>query len=135
MLRGLSVSWFLGFKVNWVLVFFRFMVSWFLFLGFFVSKVLGFKVSKFFQRFTKSEVGGCSTGKSFRFVRACVRAVWLRSGIAGRPFPFSLLAGLGRGAFPLLARVVPGSFPFSLLGPGAFPFPFPHPPNLLSNFS
>ena len=26
-----------------------------------------------------SEVGGCSTGKSFRFVRACVRAVWLPS--------------------------------------------------------
>ena len=59
----------------------------------------------------KSEVGGCSTGKSFRFVRACVRAVWLPSGIGsqillGRPFPFSLL-------------------PF---GPGAFPFPFPPPP-------
>ena len=27
------------------------------------------------RRFQKSEVGGCSIGKSFRFVRACVRAV------------------------------------------------------------
>ena len=73
--------------------------------------------------------------------RSCVRTRgpaaswnWISNSV-GRPFPFSLLLGLGRGAFPLLARVVPGSFPFSLLGPGAFPFPFPHPPNLLSNFS
>ena len=29
----------------------------------------------------ESEVGGRSTRKSFRFVRACVRAVWLPSGI------------------------------------------------------
>ena len=31
-----------------------------------------------------SEVGGCSTGESFRFVRACVRAVWLSSGIGSK---------------------------------------------------
>ena len=52
---------------------------------------------------SKSEVGGCSTGKSFRFVRACVRAVWLPSGIGSKirwaglfPFPFGpgLVVGL-----------------------------------------
>ena len=73
--------------------------------------------------------------------RSCVRtrglvAQWNSiSKVVGCAFPFSLLPGLGRGAFPLLARVVPGNFPFSLLGPGAFPFHFPHPPNLLSNFT
>ena len=53
----------------------------------------------------KLEVGGCSAGKSFRFVRACLRAVWLPSGIGSKivlvavlPFPF-----WSRGAF---------SFPF-----------------------
>ena len=42
-----------------------------------------------------SEVGGCSTGNSFRFSRVCVRAVWLPSGIGSQklwaglfPFPF-----------------------------------------------
>ena len=64
----------------------------------------------------KSEVGGCSTGKSFRFVRACVRAVWLPSGIGSK----WLLAIL---------------FPFPFWARGAFPFPFPPPPNLLSNVS
>ena len=64
------------------------------------------------------EVGGCSTGKSFRFVRASVRAVWLPSGIGsqkrpGSPFPFSLLVPGGLGAFPFWSRVVLGSFPFS----------------------
>ena len=29
-------------------------------------------------------LGGCSTGKSFRFVCACVRAVWLPSGIGSQ---------------------------------------------------
>ena len=50
----------------------------------------------------ESEVGGCSTGNSFRFVLACVLAVWLPSGIGSKclwavlfPFPF-----LARGAFP-----------------------------------
>ena len=59
-----------------------------------------------------SEVGGCSTGKSFRFVRVCVRAVWLPSGIGSQimwaglfPFPFCprlFLCGNGwaRRAFP-----------------------------------
>ena len=45
-----------------------------------------------------SEVGGCSTRKSFRFVRACVRAVWLPSGIGSKVvlaslFPFPFLSG------------------------------------------
>ena len=67
----------------------------------------------------KSEVGGCSTGKSFRFVRACVRAVWLPSGIGSQ----KLWAGLF--PFPFGPAVVLGLF---LFGPGwargAFPFPF-----------
>ena len=86
------------------------------------------------------EVVGCSTGKSFRFVRVCVRAVWLPSGVGSQilwaglfPFPFWL--GLVVGLFLFWSWVVLGSFPFSLLGLGAFPFPFLHPPNLLSNFS
>ena len=51
----------------------------------------------FIRKLILSEVGGCSTGKSFRFVRACVRAVWLPSGIGSKillaglfPFPFWL---------------------------------------------
>ena len=50
-----------------------------------------------------SEVGACSTGKSFRFVRACVRAVWLPSGIGSQIllvalFPFPLInEGRGEG--------------------------------------
>ena len=69
---------------------------------------------------------GCSTGKSFCFVRACVRTVWLPSGI---------------GSKCLLVAV----FPFHVLPWGAFPFPFwgaelslfhsPHSPNLPSNSS
>ena len=72
----------------------------------------------------KSEVGGCTTGKSFRFVRACVRAVRLPSGIWAQCVWASL-------------------FPFPFLPRGAFSFPFwgdelslpPTPPNLLCNFS
>ena len=67
----------------------------------------------------KSEVGGCSTGKSFRFVRAFVRAVWLPSGIGSKlvwaglfPFPFCLGQVVG------LFLCWPGWFW------GAFPFPF-----------
>ena len=65
--------------------------------------------------------------------RSCVRARglvalwnWI-SNSAGRAFPFSLLPRVGRGAFLFWSWVVLGSFPFSLLGPGAFPFPFPAP--------
>ena len=80
----------------------------------------------------KSEVGGCSTGKSFRFVRACVRAVWLPSGIGSKvlraglfPFPFWLgqvvgfflcWPGWSRGAFP---------FPFWARELSLFPSPTP----------
>ena len=75
---------------------------------------------------TRIPIRGCSTGKSFRFVRACVRAVWLPSGIGSQCvwatlFPFPVLPG--------------GAFPFPFWTWGAFPFPFPHLPNLLSNFS
>ena len=61
---------------------------------------------------------GCSTGKSFRFVRAGVRAVWLPSGI-GSQIP---LAGLF--PFPFLPW---GALPFPFLPWGAFPCRFPHP--------
>ena len=61
-----------------------------------------------------SGIGGCSIGKPFRFVRACVRAVWLPIGI-GTP---CVRAGL----FPF-----PSSFPFSVLGRRAFLFPIPRP--------
>jgi hypothetical protein len=48
---------------------------------------------------TRSEVGVCSTGKPFRFVRARVRAVWLPNGIGSQIrwaglFPFPFWAGL-----------------------------------------
>ena len=87
-----------------------------------------------------SEVGGCSTGKSFGFVRACVSAVWLPSGIGSQcvlvaVFPFPFGPGLVLGLFVFWSWVGLGSFPFSLLGPGPFHFPFPHSPNFLSNFS
>ena len=59
---------------------------------------------------------------------------WIKMYV-GLPFPFSLLAWVSRGTFLLLAKVVPGSFPFSFLVPGAFPFLFSHPPNLLADFS
>ena len=74
--------------------------------------------------------GVSATGKSFRVVpcvRAGVRAVWLPSGIGSqRWLPL----------FPLVPFGAP-NFCFSLLGALNFPFlfPFPHPPNLLSNFS
>ena len=75
--------------------------------------LLGFAVCAFL-----SEVGGCSTGKPFRSVRACVRAVWLPSGAGSqkRLLVFSL------------SLLVPPSFPFSLLGRRAFLFPFPPTP-------
>ena len=92
----------------------------------------------FFERLHHliSEAGGCSTGKSFRFVRACVRAVWLPSeldqklcGPAFSLFPFGPARSWGfyfvgpggfreRSLFPFGAA----SFPFSLLVPGSFPF-------------
>ena len=50
-----------------------------------------------YLRNSSSELGRCSIGKLFRFVRACVRAVWLPSGIGSKvwlaglfPFPFWL---------------------------------------------
>ena len=66
---------------------------------------------------TESEVGGVRpTGKSFRFVRTCVRAAQslVKSGKKVRrvPFPFSLL----------WCR----SFPFPF-GGSTFPFSLPHP--------
>ena len=67
----------------------------------------------------RSEVGGCSTGKSFRFVRACVRAVWLPSGIGSK----ILLAGLF--PFPFGPGLVVGLFLFwAEWSWAAFPFPF-----------
>ena len=59
----------------------------------------------------KSEDRGCSSGKSFRFVRACVRAVWLPSGI-GSQIPW---AGLS-------------PFPFCCGWLSLFPYPAPKPP-------
>ena len=62
------------------------------------------------------------TGKLFRFVRECVRAVWLPSGIGSQRWPsvFSL--------FPLW-RAELSPFPFG--GDDLPPFPPPHPPNRL----
>ena len=68
---------------------------------------------------------GCSIGKSFPFVRAYVRAVWLLSGIGSQK----------RLPVFFLALLVPLSFPFSLFGTASFPFSLPPPPHLLSNFS
>jgi hypothetical protein len=68
---------------------------------------------------TLSEVGGCSTGKSFRFVRACVRAVWLSSGIGYQKMLSALFP------FPFLAR---RAFLFLFWAQGAFPFTLPPPP-------
>jgi hypothetical protein len=62
--------------------------------------------------------GGRSTGKSFRSVRACVRAVWLPSGI-GAQCVWAVLF-----PFPFWSR---GAFPFPFWAQGAFPFPFPPP--------
>ena len=61
------------------------------------------------QNVRASEVGVCSTGKSFRFVRVCVRMVWeprrYFSEIVRRAFPFSLLSSFGLGALsPFLVR-------------------------------
>ena len=66
-----------------------------------------------------SEVGGCSTRKSFRFVRAFVRAVWLPSGIGSK----CVWAAVS--SFPCWSL---GAFPFPFWAWGAFPFPFPPPP-------
>ena len=57
----------------------------------------------------------CVSGCLVNWIKMCV----------GLLFPFSLLAWVRRGTFLLLARVVPGSFPFSLLVPGAFLSPPP----------
>ena len=43
-----------------------------------------------------SEVEGCSTGKSFRFVRTCVRAVWLPSRIGSPTLLVTLFSFLSR---------------------------------------
>ena len=83
-----------------------------------------------------SEVGGCSNWKSFRLVRACVRAVWLPSGIgskccwpgfslfplgSARSWGFSFCGPGGFGELSLFPFAA-ASFPFSLLVPGSFPF-------------
>ena len=88
-------------------------------------EVLGARVSS--QRL-EIIIGVCraSAGESFRFVRACARAVWLPSGIGSQiplvglfPFSFCVLGGFGElSLFPFGAA----SFPFSLLVPGSFPF-------------
>ena len=80
------------------------------------------------------------TGKSFRFVRAGVRAVWLPSGIGYQIplvglFPFPFWPGLVVGLFLFGPGWARGAFPFPFWARGAFPFPFPHPPNLLSTFN
>ena len=67
----------------------------------------------------KSEVGGCSAGKSFRSVRACVPAVWLPSGI-GSQIPL-----VGLFPFPFGPCLVVGLFLFwAGWSWGGFPFPF-----------
>ena len=65
-----------------------------------------------------SEVRGCSTGKSFCFVRACERAVWLPNGIGAK----CLLAGLF--PFPFLAH---RASPFPFWGDELSLFPYPTP--------
>ena len=65
---------------------------------------------------SRSEVGGVSpTGKSFRLVRACVRAVCMSSeigvkfsGPALSLFPFWLVSGLSLFPFPLRNQVKSG---------------------------
>ena len=54
-----------------------------------------YKVIKCIKCIESWGVSPSPTGKSFRFVRACVRAVWLPSGIGSKcvlaglfPFPF-----------------------------------------------
>ena len=71
------------------------------------------------QRCTTSEVGGCSNGKSFRFVRACVRVVWLSSGIGSQIVRIILFP------FPFWSRE---AFPFPSWARGDSPFPFPPTP-------
>ena len=61
---------------------------------------------------------GCSTGKSLRFVRACVRAVWL----PGCSFSF-----LVRGIILFGLLVLLGSLSTSLLGSGPFNCPYATP--------
>ena len=86
-------------------------------IGFSGSESCHFLVK--FRKFPKIGGWGCSTGKSFRFVRACVHAVWLPSGIRSQ-IPW---AGLFPFAFGL--GLVVGLFLFGLgWSWGAFPFPF-----------
>ena len=71
----------------------------------------------------RSYIGGWGvspspTGKSFRFVRACVRAVWLPSGIGSqirwaRLFPFPFWPGLVVGLFLFCLGWSGGAFLFS----------------------
>ena len=72
-------------------------------------------------------VGGCGAQPWNRFVSfvrvharsGCLVELDLKS--SDQPFPFSLLG--------------PGSFPFSFWARRVLPFPYPHSPNLLSKFS
>ena len=61
---------------------------------------------------------GCPTGKWFRFVSACVRAVWLPSGIGYQKLLPALFP------FPHWAW---GAFPFLFWGDELSFFPSPHP--------
>ena len=63
------------------------------------------------------EVGGCSTGKSFRFVRARVRAVWLPGGIGSQK------------TLPVFSLFPFGSEELSLFPFGGDELPFSFPPN------
>ena len=85
------------------------------------------------QRFVASEVGGCSTGKSFRFDHACVHAVRMPSGTGSQTlwaglFPFPFGPGLNVEHFLFLGLGGLGErslFPFGAAG---FPFSLPPPP-------
>ena len=104
----------------------------------FLSKVvweLIFKGSTKFKHRQKDRnrrLGGCSTGKSFRFVRACVRAVWLPSGIGSQIrwaglFPFPYGPGLVVGLFLFWAGWSWGAFPFAFWARDLSLFPSPTP--------
>ena len=62
-----------------------------------------------------SDVRGCWTRKSFRCVRACVRAAWLPSGTGSQKLRAALFP------FPFWSW---GTFPFPFWSWGAFPFPW-----------
>ena len=74
----------------------------------FPSKRVWELICRGFSTTSSSEIGGwgCTTGKSFRFARSCVRAVWLPSGFASqkRMLPFSLY---GPPSFPFWGRRIP----------------------------